>query len=225
MDSNINAKLMLDLNQKVKELIVMENLPLLQELIQKYNILFQPIDANNLTALHFAVQMNRKKVILLLCKLMTISKNNNLNNNEENRGINIPDILGRTPLHQAAAKGDLQIIDCLIRFGADVNAKTISGETPLMKAIAFYQTDAGKLLLKFGADPEMKNNVTGKTCLTQAIESRNDELINIIRQFSEKYSSIIKMILKIGNKDNPRKNYLQKIPDYLLRRTINYLIP
>ena len=187
MDSNINAKLMLDLNQKVKELIVMENLPLLQELIQKYNILFQPIDANNLTALHFAVQMNRKKVILLLCKLMTISKNNNLNNNEENRGINIPDILGRTPLHQAAAKGDLQIIDCLIRFGADVNAKTISGETPLMKAIAFYQTDAGKLLLKFGADPEMKNNVTGKTCLTQAIESRNDELINIIRQFSEKY--------------------------------------
>jgi len=225
MDSNINAKLMLDLNQKVKELIVMENLPLLQELIQKYNILFQPIDANNLTALHFAVQMNRKKVILLLCKLMTISKNNNLNNNEENRGINIPDILGRTPLHQAAAKGDLQIIDCLIRFGADVNAKTISGETPLMKAISFYQTDAGKLLLKFGADPEMKNNVTGKTCLTQAIESRNDELINIIRQFSEKYSSIIKMILKIGNKDNPRKNYLQKIPDYLLRRTINYLIP
>ena len=225
MDSNINAKLMLDLNQKVKELIVMENLPLLQELIQKYNILFQPIDANNLTALHFAVQMNRKKVILLLCKLMTISKNNNLNNNEENRGINIPDILGRTPLHQAAAKGDLQIIDCLIRFGADMNAKTISGETPLMKAIAFYQTDAGKLLLKFGADPEMKNNVTGKTCLTQAIESRNDELINIIRQFSEKYSSIIKMILKIGNKENPRKNYLQKIPDYLLRRTINYLIP
>ena len=225
MDSNINAKLMLDLNQKVKELIVMENLPLLQELIQKYNILFQPIDANNLTALHFAVQMNRKKVILLLCKLMTISKNNNLNNNEENRGINIPDILGRTPLHQAAAKGDLQIIDCLIRFGADVNAKTISGETPLMKAIAFYQTDAGKLLLKFGADPEMKNNVTGKTCLTQAIESRNDELINIIRKFSEKYSPIIKMILKIGNKENPRKNYLQKIPDYLLRRTINYLIP
>ena len=225
MDSNINAKLMLDLNQKVKELIIMENLPLLQELIQKYNILFQPIDANNLTALHFAVQMNRKKVILLLCKLMTFSQNDSLNNDEGNRGINIPDILGRTPLHQAAAKGDLQIIDCLIRFGADVNAMTISGETPLMKAIAFYQTDAGKLLLKFGADPEMKNNVTGKTCLTQAIESRNDDLINIVRQFSEKYSPTIKMILNIGNKNNPRKNYLQKIPNYLLRRTINYLIP
>ena len=226
MDPNINAKLMLDLNQKVKELIVMENIPLLQELIQKYNILFQPIDANNLTALHFAVQMNRKKAILLLCKLINLSKNdNNLNKEEENKGINIPDILGRTPLHQAAAKGDLQIIECLIRFGADVNAMTISGETPLMKAISFYQTDAGKLLLKFGADPDMKNNVTGKDCLTQVIESRNDYLIFIIKQFKEKYSSIIKTILKIGNKGNPRKNYLQKLPDYLLKKTINYIIP
>jgi hypothetical protein len=30
----------------------MENIPLLAELFQKYNILFQPIDANNLTVLH-----------------------------------------------------------------------------------------------------------------------------------------------------------------------------
>ena len=225
MEPNINAKLMLDLNQKVKELIVMENIPLLSEIIQKYNILFQPIDANNLTALHFAVQMNRKKSILLLCKLMTMQNNNNTIEEKNNKGINIPDILGRTPLHQAAAKGDLEIIECLIKYGADVNAKTISGETPLMKAIAFYQTEAGRLLLKFGADPEMKNNVTGKSCLNQVYESKNDELIQIVNKFSEKYSSIIKMITKIGDKNNPRKNYLQNIPDYLLKKIINYLIP
>jgi hypothetical protein len=94
-----------------------------------------------------------------------------------------------------------------------------------MKAIAFYQTEAAKLLLRFGADPDMKNNVTGKNCLNQAYESKNDDLIPVIKQFSEKYSIIIKMILKIGNKNYPRKNYLQKIPDYLLRKTINYLIP
>ena len=224
MDQNIDAKLMLDLNQKVKELIVMENISLLSELIQKYNILFQPIDANNLTALHFAVQMNRKKSILFLCKLMTIF-NNNAVNEEENKGINIPDILGRTPLHQAAAKGDLEIIECLIKFGADVNAKTISGETPLMKAIAFYQTNAAHFLLRFGADPEMKNEVTGKNCLNQAYESKNSDLIPIVEKFSEKYSGIIKMISKIGNKNYSKKNYLQKIPDYLLKRAINYLIP
>ena len=224
MDQNIDAKLMLDLNQKVKELIVMENIPLLSELIQKYNILFQPIDANNLTALHFAVQMNRKKSIFFLCKLMTIF-NNNMLNEEDNKGINMPDILGRTPLHQAAAKGDLEIIECLIKFGADVNAKTISGETPLMKAIAFYQTNSAHLLLRFGADPEMKNEVTGKNCLNQAYQSKNSELIPIIEKFSEKYSGVIKMISKIGNKDYPKKNYLQKMPDFLLKKAINYLIP
>lgn len=222
---DLNANLMLDLNQKVKELIVMENIPLLSEIILKYNILFQPIDANNLTALHFAVQMNRKKSILLLCKLMKFQENkNNMIEEKKDKGINIPDILGRTPLHQAAAKGDLEIIECLIKFGADVNAKTISGETPLMKAIAFYQTEAGRLLLKFGADPEMKNNVTGKNCLNQVYESKNEELIPIIEKFSEKYSSMIKMISNIGNKNNPRKNYLQKMPDYLLKKIINYLI-
>ena len=224
MDQNIDAKLMRDLNQKVKELIVMENIPLLSELIQKYNILFQPIDANNLTALHFAVQMNRKKSIFFLCKLMTIF-NNNMLNEEDNKGINMPDILGRTPLHQAAAKGDLEIIECLIKFGADVNAKTISGETPLMKAIAFYQTNSAHLLLRFGADPEMKNEVTGKNCLNQAYQSKNSELIPIIEKFSEKYSGVIKMISKIGNKDYPKKNYLQKMPDFLLKKAINYLIP
>lgn len=215
-----NAKLMLDLNQKVKELIVMENLPLLSELINKYNLLFQPVDANNLTTLHFAVQMNRKKVILFLCQLMTMQANN-----MSNEGINIPDILGRTPLHQAAAKGDLEIIECLIRFGADVNAKTISGETPLMKAIAFYQTNAAIFLLKYGADPEMINEVNGKNCLYQTYESKNTELIPIMEKFSEKYSSIIKTISKIGNKNYPRQNYLQKLPDFLLKRAINYLIP
>ena len=224
MDQNINAKLMLDLNQKVKELIVMENIPALSDLINKYNILFQPVDANNLTALHFAVQMNRKKSIFFLCKLMTMSIES-MGNEVENRGINIPDILGRTPLHQAAAKGDLEIIECLIRFGADVNAKTISGETPLMKAIAFYQTEAAKFLLKLGADPQMINEVTGKNCLHQAYESKNIDLIPIMEKYNEKYSAIIKMISKIGNKNYPGKNYLQLLPDFLLKKAINYLIP
>ena len=106
-----------------------------------------------------------------------------------------------------------------------MNAKTISGENPLMKDIAFYQSDAAHFLLRLGADPEMKNEVTGKNCLNQAYESKNIDLIPIMEKFREKYSGIIKMISKIGNKNYPKKNYLQKIPDYLLKKAINYLIP
>ena len=213
MDSNINAQLMLDLNQKVKELIIMENIPLLAELFQKYNILFQPIDANNLTVLHYAVQMNTKKTLLYLCTLMSP------------QGMNIPDIFGRTPLHQAAAKGDQDIILILIRFGADVNARTISGETPLMKAIAFFQVEATKILLRFGADPNMINQVNGKNCLYQAYECRNNDIINYVKLYSEKYFDVIKTITKIGSKDYSQKNYLQKLPDFLLRKMINFLTP
>ena len=213
MDQNMNTELMLELNQKVKELIITENIPLLKELYQKYNILFQPIDANNLTALHFAVQMSRKKSLLYLCSMMSP------------QGMNIPDIFGRTPLHQAAAKGDQEIILTLIKFGANVNSQTISGETPLMKAISFYQVEATKILLRFGADPNMINQVNGKSCLNQAYESRNNDIINFVKLYSEKYYDVIKQITKIGNKDYPKKNYLQKLPDFLLKKMINFLTP
>ena len=213
MDSNINAQLMLELNQKVKELIMMENIPLLGELFKKYNILFQPIDANNLTVLHFAVQMSMKKTLLYLCKLMSP------------QGMNIPDIFGRTPLHQAAAKGDVEIILILIKYGSDVNARTISGETPLMKAIAFYQVEATKILLRFGADPNMINQVNGKNCLYQAYESRNNDIINFVKLYSEKYFDVYKKITKIGSREYSQKNYLQKLPDFVLRKMINFLVP
>ena len=165
MESNINAQLMLELNQKVKELIIMENIPLLSELFQKYNILYQPIDANNLTTLHFAVLMARKKSLLFLCTIISP------------QGMNLPDIFGRTPLHQAAAKGDPEIILLLIKYGADIDSQTISGETPLMKAIAFFQVEATKILLRFGANPNMINQVNGKNCLNQAYESRNSDIM------------------------------------------------
>ena len=181
MDSNINAQLMLDLNQKVKELIITDNIQLLGELFQKYNILFQPIDANNLTVLHFAVQMSKPKTLLYLCKLMSP------------QGMNIPDIFGRTPLHQAAAKGDIEIILILIE--------------------------------RLGADPNMKNEVNGKNCLYQAYECRNNDIINYVKLYSEKYFDIIKKIMKIGNKDYHEKNHLQKLPDLVLRNVVSFLIP
>ena len=213
MESDINVQLMLDLNKKVKELIISENIPELNDLFQKYNILFQPIDANNLTALHFAVQMSKKKSLLFLCKMMAPI------------GMNIPDILGHIPLHQAAAKGDTDIILMLIKFGSNVNAQTISGETPLMKAIAFYQVEATKILLRFGADPNMINQVTGKNCLNQAYECRNCDIINFVKLYNEKYFQIIKAITKIGDNDYPKRNYLQILPNFLLRQMITYLTP
>ena len=219
MDPNINAQQMLMINQKVKELIVTENLDLLLQFLQKFNLLFQPIDANNLTSLHFAVQMNRKNVVYFLCKLISISKNSD----NDFKGINTPDIMGRTPLHNAAAKGNLEIINCLILNGSDVNAKTISGETPLMKAISFYQIDSVKFLLKWGSNPEMKNEVNGKDCYQQALDSRNDEMINVLKMYKDVYVPIAKKIWKVWDKGY-KKNLLQNLSEGVMRRVISFLM-
>ena len=71
----------------------------------------------------------------------------------------------------------------------------------------------------------MINQVNGKSCLNQAYESRNNDIINFVKLYSDKYHDVIKLITKIGNKDYPKKNYLQKLPDFLLKKMINFLTP
>ena len=48
---------------------------------------------------------------------------------------------GETPLHRAAWKGADDILDTLIRRGADAHAKNNKGETPLDVARIKYLTD------------------------------------------------------------------------------------
>lgn len=73
--------------------------------------------------------------------------------------LNKGDCLGRTPLHFAALKQNVKILNMLIISLADVNSKSVSGETPLIKAVKFGRVDNVKVLLRFGADSFMRVNV------------------------------------------------------------------
>lgn len=44
---------------------------------------------------------------------------------------------GHTPMHWAAAMGDLHVVNDLIRRGARIDAQSHNGETPLMRAVMF----------------------------------------------------------------------------------------
>ena len=59
-----------------------------------------------------------------------------------------------------------------------------------MKAIAFYQAEATKSLFRLGADPNMTNEANRKNCLNKAYEYRNNDIINDIKLYSEKYFDI-----------------------------------
>lgn len=65
---------------------------------------------------------------------------------------------GWTPLHFAAAAGDLDIMNILLEHHAYIDAGSPSGLTPLMLAAREGMEDAVKLLLAQGADATLKDN-------------------------------------------------------------------
>ena len=79
--------------------------------------------------------------------------------------VNMPDYNGFTPLHNAAARGDVELINYLIEMGADVSAVTRKGETtadmangPVQRVTVFPEVVA--LLESFGS----KNNHNCVSC-------------------------------------------------------------
>ena len=87
------------------------------------------------------------------------------------------DKLGRTALHFAASIGtNLELIELLVKSGANVNAQSSGGETPLMKAISFDNADAAKTLLEKNADPLIKNTMN-RNSESFARASKNSEIL------------------------------------------------
>lgn len=65
---------------------------------------------------------------------------------------------GWTPLHYAAATGQLGMIRLLIEeHHAYIDAPSANGTTPLMMAAREGQTRAARLLVELGADPSLRN--------------------------------------------------------------------
>jgi len=74
--------------------------------------------------------------------------------------IDLSDKLGRTPLHYAAFGGNTEIIELLLKKGANINAVDTSKQwTPLFFAVFMNHPDAVKLLIDNGADEMIKDKL------------------------------------------------------------------
>ncbi len=93
------------------------------------------------TALHLAVSNGHSHLIPLLCE-----------HNKEN--INARDSNGYTPLMMVTKKSEL--VEYLLRSGADVNAQDNQGRTALHWAVLEKNLEVIKLLLDYGADRELQ---------------------------------------------------------------------
>jgi ankyrin repeat protein len=91
----------------------------------------------------------------------------------------------RTPLQKAAELGDIQAVQLLIRFGANVNASAFgnSGKTALQAAVSRADVEMTELFLKNGADVNVLIKSDAKfprSPLTVAVELNKPDLVKVI---------------------------------------------
>ena len=97
------------------------------------------------------------------------------------------DIFGCTPLHDIAARGDEKMAARLIAAGANLMVKNIHGSTPLHHAARSGHVEMVADLLSLGADITIQNSM-GKTPVDEAIQAKNEAVLNYLSPQSHKKS-------------------------------------
>ncbi|MGB3863083.1 MAG: ankyrin repeat domain-containing protein, partial [Candidatus Aminicenantaceae bacterium] len=86
---------------------------------------------------------------------------------------------GRTPLHVAVMGGHKELVEYLIREGANIDAPDKEGRTPLLNAIMLKKPDLAHRLIKLGADVKIKSE-EGANAIIYALFFGPEDLIEPI---------------------------------------------
>lgn len=86
---------------------------------------------------------------------------------------------GKSPLHLAISKGDIEAVKKFVMYGTNIN-KMVNNMTPLMVAARFNQCEIIKILLAHGADLSIENSQSF-TALDYAEYANSKESIVILK--------------------------------------------
>ncbi|MDP1586147.1 MAG: ankyrin repeat domain-containing protein, partial [Prosthecobacter sp.] len=123
--------------------------------------------------------------------------------NQDRNVIHQKDKAGDLPLHLAALKGQVEIIQTLLKAGAAVNAKGFDDMTPLHYAAKAGSEEACRLLLESGAD----RNALNWLSQTPAKLARA-WVAHVIQTFTPKVSGAQELFEAVAAADLPKVNAL-----------------
>ena len=99
--------------------------------------------------------------------------------------VDIPGVLGQSPLLSAACSGDLEMVQVLLDYEADVNSRSEDSLTPLISALSAIHPQAlhvVRLLLENGAKPNVRTNY-GETPLHAASRCGSLEVVRLLLKY------------------------------------------
>ncbi|KAI8106476.1 hypothetical protein M9435_001020 [Picochlorum sp. BPE23] len=136
------------------------NLQIAETLI-KQGVNLDMQDKHDISALEYAMSRGHKEIRLALI----------------NAGADLS-INGKQIMIGAAEKGDLEMLQTLIKLNFDLNRKCIAGRTAVMFAVHEDQEEAVQTLLEAGADAAVRDE-NDDTILTLAAEHASARMVNL----------------------------------------------
>lgn len=123
-------------------------------------------DGDGLTALHGAAQYGYCSITEVLL--------------QKNATIDMKSDIGFTPLILSCGdRGDIKVVDLLLKKGTDVNARTRENTTALHEAAEFGKHEIARMLLDKGADVDAKG-YEGQTALHLATKKGHQHVVKVL---------------------------------------------
>ena len=117
--------------------------------------------------------------------LMNALKNDDINKAKEliisGVNINTRNMMGETPLMEAAGKGYTEIVELLLNKRVNINISNVKNITALSKASYNGHADIVKLLVDAEATLNIRDR-DGKTALTYASENEYKDIVKILKK-------------------------------------------
>ena len=115
-----------------------------------YSNVLSSTDVNGSTPIHVAVKKNDTKILQMLIDYHKVDLN----------ALELHSIGGQSALHHACYFGYANIVQILLKAGANPNVKSNSaiGETPLQLCCKLGELECARCLIKAGAHSETKDN-------------------------------------------------------------------